>query len=309
MSSDTDIQFLQHHQIDKKKYDECITAATNGPLYAKSFYLDNMSPGWSAVIDKNYNWVMPLPWRKKLGCKYLYQPAFTQQLGLFYRTDSVVPWANIVEVIRKKYSFWEVNFNYYTKLPVNHSNFIINPATNFVISLNTSHRNLYANYHKDVLKNLKRSEKFRLVYRPSKDYSNSIKVYIDHYGERMKHVTKRDYENFRSICAIANETKVLICRDAVNQRNELMATILLLADDKRLYNLMNTTTEEGRKVEANYFLLDSVFREFGGQQLTFDFEGSDLPGVKKFYENFGAVNEPYFMVRYNNLPWPLKLLK
>jgi hypothetical protein len=72
---------------------------------------------------------------------------------------------------------------------------------------------------------------------------------------------------------------------------------------------MNTTTSEGRKVEANHYLVDSVIKEFAGTSLTFDFEGSDLPGVKSFYENFGAVNEPYFIVKYNNLPWPFYLFK
>ena len=72
---------------------------------------------------------------------------------------------------------------------------------------------------------------------------------------------------------------------------------------------MNTTTPAGRKTEANHFLLDSIIKEFSDQPFVFDFEGSDLPGVKAFYQNFGPVNEGYLMVKYNNLPWPLSWLK
>ncbi len=73
--------------------------------------------------------------------------------------------------------------------------------------------------------------------------------------------------------------------------------------------MMNTTTQKGRDEEANHFLLDKVIKEFAGQPLLFDFEGSDLPGVREFYEKFGAINQPYFHYHYNGLSWPLRLLK
>ncbi len=88
-----------------------------------------------------------------------------------------------------------------------------------------------------------------------------------------------------------------------------MATSLLLRDEKRLYNMMNTTTLAGRKKESNHFLLNAIIEEFSGQDLVFDFEGSDLPGVKSFYESFGPINQPYYKIKYNQLPSLVRLLK
>ena len=102
---------------------------------------------------------------------------------------------------------------------------------------------------------------------------------------------------------------MLQCRDAVNKKGEILSTALLLFDGKRFYNMMNTTTDKGRKMSSNHYLMNSIIQEFAGQPYIFDFEGSDLPGVKAFYENFGAANEQYFHIKYNNLPWTVKLIK
>ena len=102
---------------------------------------------------------------------------------------------------------------------------------------------------------------------------------------------------------------MLVCREVINSLCETMATVIMLNDGRRLYNLMNTTTDEGRKNEANYLLFDAIIQEFAGQKLVLDFEGSDLPGVKRFYESIGPENQPYFKVKYNNLPWPIRIIK
>jgi hypothetical protein len=60
-----------------------IARSFNGIVYAYSWYLDIVSPGWDALVKDDYKSVMPLTWRKKYGIKYLYQPFFTQQLGVF----------------------------------------------------------------------------------------------------------------------------------------------------------------------------------------------------------------------------------
>jgi len=72
---------------------------------------------------------------------------------------------------------------------------------------------------------------------------------------------------------------------------------------------MNSTTAAGRKTEANHFLFDNIFKEFAGSQLIFDFEGSDIAGVKSFYEKFGVINQLYYKLHFNHLPFPLNKLK
>jgi hypothetical protein len=75
------IQYLTHNQIDKKKWDA--TIAECGNIYAFSWYLDIVHPHWEALVEGDYQVVMPITGGKKFGINYLFQPYFVQQLGVF----------------------------------------------------------------------------------------------------------------------------------------------------------------------------------------------------------------------------------
>ena len=54
------IKYLEHEEIDLKKWDATIDASPNGMVYAKSWYLDIVSPGWEGLVNEDYNAVFPL---------------------------------------------------------------------------------------------------------------------------------------------------------------------------------------------------------------------------------------------------------
>jgi hypothetical protein len=309
MAEQDSILILDNKNIDRTRWDGCVEEATNSLLYAQSFYLDAIAPKWQALIHNDYEWVLPLVSNKKFGIRYLYQPNFTQQLGVFFKKDAIVPWNEIIARIQKNFPFCEVNWNYKTPVHLLPDGLHSEPATNFILDLSPPYESISANYNNDLKKNLKQSTKFVLEYKKGIDYEESIGLYIKHYGSRMAHVTDHHYDAFKTICHFAAANNRLVCRKATNANNETISVALLLSDNKRLYNLMNTTTNEGRRMHANHFLIDSIIKEYCNHNLLLDFEGSDLVGVKAFYENFGAINQPYFKISYNNLPWPLRLFK
>ena len=118
-----------------------------------------------------------------------------------------------------------------------------------------------------------------------------------------------DYNNLGKLLSVLQQEEKVIVRKVVNDKSEILSIAVLLKDNKRFYNIINYTNNEGRQSEANYFLYDNILEEFAEKPMLFDFEGSDLPGVKNFYEKFGAVNEPYFHWHFNQLPFFLKWIK
>jgi len=303
------ITFLKNKEIDKVRWDDCVNKSTSNLIYGRSFYLDCMANEWDALTGPDYQWVLPLTNRKKYGISYLYQPSFTQQLGVFLKPGIEVPYKAIFTYLQQYYSFCETNWNFSTLPTIASLPLQVTKGNNFILELSGGYKSICSNYRHNLHRNLKKSNKLNLFYRETGDFEKCIRLYKQHYGARMPHVNENDYINFSKLCSYASQNNMIVCREVVAENEIVLSTILLLFDGRRLYNLMPTTTEAGRKIYAQHFLLDALIKEFSGKEIILDFEGSDVPGIKSFYENFGAANEPYFKVRYNCLWWPLKLVK
>jgi len=135
------IQYLTNKEIDKTLWNACIDKASNGLIYAYSFYLDAMVDNWDALILGNYEAVMPLPWRKKWGFYYLYQPAFVAQLGLFGNNLSSELLTAFLNAIPKKFGYWDFTLNHRNVFAV--TGFSLHQRSNFVLDLNKSYEVIF----------------------------------------------------------------------------------------------------------------------------------------------------------------------
>ena len=126
----------------------------------------------------------------------------------------------------------------------------------------------------------------------------------------MTSVSSSDYVGMQNICEILLRDDRVVVRHAYSKGHELLATLVLLKDDKRLYNMISCILPAGKKLLANYFLYNEVIKEFSNEQLMLDFEGSDIKGIAYFYKKFtNNNNQHYPFLKFNRLPFPLKLLK
>ena len=93
------IQYLLYKDIDLIKYDTCISKSSSLRIYALTWYLNCVTDSWSVLVLNDYEAVMPLPKRKKLGINYIYQAPWVQQLGIFSKNK--IDKSTIVEFLEK----------------------------------------------------------------------------------------------------------------------------------------------------------------------------------------------------------------
>lgn len=304
------VQFVPYDQIDRQQWDDCILHATNGLIYARSFYLDQIAGNWDALILGDYEAVMPLVWRKKWGIEYLYQPSFVQQLGVFHKntlgTDIM---ESFLEHAFERFSYADITINYAMTDLFLPAGITISERTNFILPMMVPYEQLYQQYHPDFTKSLRRLKKLELKYAPTDDLENTISLYESLYADKIESVTDKDITGFKNICKQLADANNLVIREARTAENELLAVALLLKDEKRLYNIISCITAPGKKMEANYFLYDKIIEEFAGNGLILDLEGSDIKGVANFYKKFNPLNQPYLHLKQNDLHPVLKLFK
>lgn len=299
-----DIRYLKRAELDIAKWDACIAESPNGLVYGYSSYLDAMAKHWDALILGDYEFVMPLTWNKKWTFSYLYQPPFTQQLGIFSRKEVTIALVYLfLKELEHRFRFGEIFLNHSNGYPAfaRHSNFIL--------SLDSSYSNLYSNYKGDAVRNLSRARKFGLSYSKDSDLTSALNAYRTEYHGRISHLENSDYHRFEKLCGLMQQNRELIVRAVKNSDNDILAISVLLQKTKRLYLIQSTTFAEGRKKEANYYLIDQIIKEFANTNFLLDFEGSDIPGIAHFYSNFGSIDQPYFFYRFNHLPVAVRWLK
>ncbi|HET7897087.1 MAG TPA: hypothetical protein VFL47_05445, partial [Flavisolibacter sp.] len=149
------IQYLRQHEIDKAAWDTCISEADNGLIYGYSFYLDAMTTHWDALVLNDYKTVMPLPWRKKGGLSYLYQPYAVAQLGVFGKNISPDLIEAFLRAVPKTFRYWDYTLNHHNQFYVEGFPFKI--RMNYVLPLNTTYEALYKGYRENIRRNIKKS--------------------------------------------------------------------------------------------------------------------------------------------------------
>lgn len=305
------IQYLRNEQIDKDKWDACIRSSFNSMIYAQAHYLDAMADHWDALVYGDYEVVMPLTWRKKYGIKYLYQPAFIQQLGIFGSVpinDKLLQ--QFIQITRKLFRFCEIFLN--EKNPVEESAYnasTITRRTNYVLTLDRPHKIIQQSYKQTILQHIGKAIRNQVEYVQEIEEANIISAYEEYLGSGRTHLSTDDFLRFKAVCAQMKGRGFCITRGVKDNRGNLLAQAILLKDHARLYNIMSVITPMGRELRANHFLYDSILNEFANSGLVFDFEGSEIPGVSVFYKSFGAFDKPYYFFKYNDLPWWIKFFK
>jgi hypothetical protein len=299
------IRYLRRREIDIRWWDECILNAVSPLVYGRSFYLDEMAAGqWDALVLDDYNAVMPLTWRSKFGIRYLYQPAFTQQTGIF-SAQPIPP--SIVETFLRQldrhFRFAEIDFNYANAHPS------LIPRTNYILPLDAPYEQIAGQYKKDLARNLKAAHHHHLTYIKDFDLHTALNDFRREYASRLPAIGEKDYRHFETLCLFLKQQDQVLTKAVFDEQGRPLCSAVFLRDNNRFYLIHSTTLPAGRSTEANHFLLDQFIREWAGSPMILDFEGSDHPGIAHFYSNFGAADQPYFFYRHNRLPWPIRWLK
>lgn len=263
-----------------------------------------MATNWDAIIMGDYAHVMPLPWRSRFGIKYLYQPSFTPQLGIF----GGMPPSR--EVMRAMISAARDRFRF-AEIFLNHSNVIYAApnSNNFVLDLERGHETIAAYYSDNHKRNIKKAVEAGLVYERTPHDGNGMDPGIAFLRQQVPHLGKDDFNRFKKTCLKLWEQDWAMQRVVRSKDGKLLARSIFLFDGKRVINILPFTYEAGRPLGAGHFLIDRLIQEFSGQKLTLDFEGSVIPSIARFYAGFGAQAEQYPFIRWNDLPAPIRWIK
>ena len=300
------IKHLKYNQIDFEKYDICIENSYNTCIYAYSWYLDIVAEKqWEVLVLGDYESVMPLPVRKKYFITYVHNPLWVLQLGVF----SINETNNNNPFIKKAFSIYKL-----IDLRLNIDNKIggfseekTEKQTHFLKLDN--YDVIKSNFRSDRKKDLKRAVKSGLYGK----WNDDLKLFLDLYSKNLKirgsKFNNDDYyriETLLNTCISKNKGDLLSIYD---ENNSLVASGFFLKHNNKITILVSTTDLKNRKNGANTYLIDQAIKKYLSNYKVFNFGGSSIKSIANYFLSFGAKENMYYQINYNNLPLLYKIIK
>ncbi len=299
------IAFLENNQIERTKWNNCIKQSVNGLVYAYDWYLDIVAENWAALIENDYESVMPLVYRKKAGMHYIFPPIFTQQLGIFSKSLLDQNICNrFITAIPSKFRFIEYNLNSYNQ--IDKEKFDTRENINHLLDLINNYENISSNYSENLKRNLKKAEKSVLNISGNIKPEEIIELFAENKGKEIKRFDKDDYLLLQRLIYKGIHNNMTENLGVYTEHNELCAAAVFFINGHRAIFLFSATNETAKKTFAMPLLIDSFIRKNAGSNLILDFEGSNNTNLARFYKSFGSQTVTYDTLVINKLPFYLK---
>lgn len=285
------IKYIHREHLDEEKYNQCIDTSLQSKIYAFSWYLDSVCNTWDVLVLNDYEAVMPIPWRKKYGIKYVYPPFWVLQLGVF--SNEVIDENEFLTPLFNTFKFVELRMN-------THNNFELYPEFLQLkqcqkLVFNTTYSSTLSLYRKDRKKDLKRAEKFQLRIEWGGSPIDLITLFQNNVGKRTPKIKEQDYKNLESLinfCLINDKGELCF----VYQGEKLVAAAFFLKHQETTTILCSSTDFSNRKNGANTFLIDQAIQRYINAYQTFNFGGSSMQSIAKYFFSFGAQEKTYPML-------------
>lgn len=308
------LKYLRHTEIDIAQWDNCVQNSAQQMIYAYSGYLEISAQGcWDAVVEiqhGKYVSVFPLPYKKRLGIQFIYQPLHSQQLGLFTTSESqensVAGYLALIPPHFRKV-YLQLNTDNTFAIGALPHGFSSVPRVTYHLDLNQEYEQLKANFATNLKRNLKKAKKENYEISEGDNISELIALYRQTRGRELSEVKDRHYKLIEKQYAFLQKNS-LAKQLEIRVNGKLIAGALFLVQPGKLIFLFSAASDAGKKHGAMAFIINSLIKEFAGTETILDFEGSSIPNLARFYGSFGAKPVTYLSVSRNNLQWYLKWL-
>ena len=300
------ISYLRNEELDRERWDACLSEIAAVRPYALSWYLDIMSPGWDALVDDDYLAVFPLPRRKKYGISYIATPVFLQQLGLFSADGDRVSMAEeFISFLPEFYRLIDLCIGQEAHVP----GYTVSPRHNYEIRLDDPYEKIWVSYMSDCRRNINIARRYPQDIVTDVRPEELIRLFRNYTAGRAGLIRNSDYGRLEMLmehCAATGTGRILGVR---SPKGKLLWGMFVIENRGRTTMLFTAGSRKSRELRTSYLVIDHLIRSFAGTGQILDFAGSSVPSIAIFMRSFGGEKNTYWRLYRNSLPWPVRLLK
>ncbi len=299
---------------NKEKYKALCAKESGIPLFSNDWWLDAIcgKDGWDVAViehDSEIQAALPYAIQRVFGLPFLHMPSLTQTLGPWLLSSNgkyakqLARQKDMMELLiqqlppyisyKQKWHYSQTNW-----LPFHWKGFRQTTRYTYVLDLQVKKDELWDGLMANIRSDIRKAEgRFNVTVHNESD--------IEEFLSLNRHTFKRQglkqpYSNelvrrLDEACASRKCRKIWVARDAQGAAH---AAIYVVWDQSSAYYLMGGSNPALRNSGATSLCLWHAICHAQNVTMMFDFEGSMIEPVERFFRAFGARQVPFFYVNH-----------
>ncbi|GAA3706785.1 GNAT family N-acetyltransferase [Oceanisphaera sediminis] len=296
---------------NKNKYRQLCEKEITIPIFSQAWWLDSVAgDGWDVVLVEKGDEIhasMPYVTKKKYGLTILSQPALTQHLGPWLR-PSVAKYARRLaqekDLLQALYSQLPMHVHYSQNwhhqctnwLPLHWMGYAQTTRYTYIINelndLDMVNKNFDTNIRTDIRKAQNKAGVKVVTDLPIDTFLKLNRKVFSRQGMTLPY----SEELVKRIDKNATSRNAGKCFIAVDEQGRHHAGVYIIWDNNSAYYLLGGGDPDLRNSGATSLCMWEAIQFAATVTKSFDFEGSMIEPIERFFRAFGAQQVPYFSV-------------
>lgn len=300
----------------KEQYRALCTIEESIPIFSRDWWLDIVcgENNWKVLlIEQKGKAVAAFP--LYVPHKYVVSmPAYTQTMGPWFRpetddtkyTTALGRRQNLCKIFidsLKEYPYFHQNFSFQVTdwLPFYWEGYKQTTRYTYILENIRDSESLKENMSQHIRRQiLKAKDKSGIILQkgiPVKDFLDVFIKTFERQGEKPKNL--KTLELLINICQNRKQGDLW---GGYDDKGRLHAAVFMAWQESSAYYIAGGGDPTLRDSGAHSYVMWECIQYAATKSKHFDFEGSMLPGVERFFREFGAIQTPYFAISKGDLP-------
>lgn len=300
----------------KEKYRELCKCEKSIPIFSKYWWMDAVCGeiNWDVLlVEKGAQIVASLPYylRKRGKRREITQPPLTQINGIWIKYPPNQKYCKklayekkvMTEIINQ---LDELNLDYYNQnfhysitnwLPFYWKGFKQTTRYTYVIENLANLDYIYKEFDPNLRNDIKKAKR-NVIIKQDCDMETFYKINTKTFERQNINVSfsLELLKNLDKVCKKNNCSKIFY---AIDKFENIHAAIYIIWDENAAYYLLGGGDPKYRNSQATSLLMVEAIKYSSEVTKMFNFEGTMIETVERFFRAFGAIQKPYFNINKN----------
>lgn len=308
---------------NKQKYKKVCEENESIPFFLKYEWYNTLfsDDEWNVVVEELNNEIIgfiPYYIAKKMNFKVIVPPALTPYQGVWLNYNDEQKYTNrlsfekkvmtsLINQLPKIDSFKQKFYPEFNNwLPFYWKGFSQTTRYTYIINDISSLKNLSENFRENIRREIRKAEK-NLSVSVLTDVDELYHLKVKTYSEQKETYpfSLQLLQKVYSYCKTNNCGELLAAKD---KEGNIHSIVLYVWDKNCAYYLHGVTNPQFKTTGSMSLLLWDAIRRSSEKTKAFNFEGSMMESIERYFRAFGGVQTPYFEISKTSSKM-LKLLK